>query len=116
MKRLYLLALLVGCSATCMEAAAASMAANVPVIWQLSGKVYVAPGNIQWDGPATTCTPATPMFMVDPNTSVGRAQFALLVTAKEANHRVYLVGDGACVGGGPNGWQAESLVGIQLQP
>ena len=100
----------------CPSVHATSMAANIAAIWQLSGKVYITMSTIQWDGPQTTCTPTTPMFMVDPNTAAGRAQLSLLIVAKEASHRVYLVGDGVCVGGGPNGWMAESLSGLQLQP
>lgn len=53
--------------------------------------------------------------MIDPNTSPGRIQLALVITATEASDRVYMVGDGVCVGGGPNGSLAESLIGVQLQ-
>jgi hypothetical protein len=99
----------------CGAASAASMQATVQSLFQLSGKVYIGLTNVAWDGAPTTCTPSTPTYAVDPGTAVGRAQLAMLVTAKEAGHRVYLVGDGTCTGGGPNGMLAESLVGIQLQ-
>ena len=115
MKKRFLIPGLVAAVLDCAGAHATSMAANIPAVWELSGKVYVQVTSVQWDGPPTTCTPATPLFMIDPNTAVGRAQLALVLTAKEANHRVYLVGDGVCVGGGPNGWFAESLNGIQMQ-
>ena len=114
MKKPVLVLALAATTFFCSFARATSMAANIPSLFQLSGKVYVQMTSIQWDGPATTCTPATPIYMIDPSTVVGRAQLALVLTAKEANHRVYLVGDGVCVGGGPNGWLAESLIGIQL--
>jgi hypothetical protein len=91
------------------------MQANVSTLFQLSGKVYVFATSIQWDGAPTTCTPATPSYMIDPNTATGRAQLALVITAKEAGHRVYLVGDGVCVSGGPSGLLAENLIGVQLQ-
>ena len=110
-----LLAALIGGTVLGSPASAASMAANIPSIFQLSGKIYVGVSNIQWDGTPSTCTPSTPMYLVDPNTAVGRSQLSLVLTAKEANHRVYLVGDGVCAGGGPNGILAEGLIGIQLQ-
>lgn len=91
------------------------MAANISAIFQLSGKVFVQTTSIQWDGPATSCTPSTPVYLIDPCTPVGRAQLALVMSAKEGNHRVHLVGDGVCAGGAPNGWLAESLMGIQVQ-
>jgi len=93
---------------------AASMAANIASIWELNGKIYVSPINAAWDGTATSCTPATPTYIVDPNTAVGRSRIALLIMAKETAARVYLVGDGTCVAGGPNGVLSEGLNGIQL--
>ena len=115
LKQLTVLSTLVAAAFSSSSASAASMAANVSTFFQLSGKIYVFMTSVQWDGAQTTCTPTTPSYLIDPNTAVGRAQFALLLTAKEAGHRVYLVGDGTCVGGGPNGVLAESLIGVQLQ-
>ncbi len=114
MKSLFLIPALVAAVLCCSGAQAASMEASIPAIWEISGMIYFEVTSIVWHGPQTTCTPATPMYMIDPSTAVGRAQLALVLTAKEANHRVYLVGDGVCVGGGPNAWLAESLTGIQV--
>jgi hypothetical protein len=105
----------IAAASLCSGAQANSMQANISALFQLSGKVYVQMTSVAWDGQQTTCTPATPLYMIDPATAVGRAQLSLVLTAKEANHRVYLVGDGVCVGGGPMGFLAESLIGIQLQ-
>jgi len=116
MKKYFSLAAIASILLFCTAASAASMAANVSFIWELNGKIYLQMTSIQWDGAATSCTPATPMFMIDPTTPVGRAQLSLVLTAKEDNHRTYLVGDGVCVSGGPNGYLAESLIGVQLQP
>ncbi len=116
MKQRFFLASAIVALATALPAtaSAASMAANIASVFQLSGKVFVFVTNIAWDGAPSTCTPG-PEYMIDPNTAVGRSQLALVLMAKANNSRVYLVGDGTCVGGGPSGNIGESLIGIQLQ-
>jgi hypothetical protein len=97
---------------------AAAFEGVVASVFPAQGRVFVVVHRGLFDGGAGSCPyeSGAMVYVLDPSTPIGRAMFAVALSAKLSDRKVYAAGDGICV---PTpyspGISAEGLVGIDLK-
>lgn len=84
---------------TAASAQAANYEGKIVSVFSANGKVYVVVNSGAFDGAPSPCTSQSGMmiYALDPASSFGRALFAVALTAKVSERRVYVAGDGVCL-------------------